>query len=291
MKVYSMKNQFQFFVLFLFLVGSYSCSNAPKSYKENIAITESYTNESDVPEAIETKRHDTETSETVIHKELKIIKSGEVKFRVKDVKKSTTLIKALAKKYSAYVSDLRYQNTVYERENKFTIKVPKAHFDVLLDSMSTYAEFVDYENVRTKDVTEEFLDAETRLKTKLQIKERYETILRKKAKTVKDIIYAEEKLGSIQEEIEAVQGKLKYLSNKTTFSTIQVHVYEEIPHVKTKVFKQSFGSKLMNGLLFGWTFLENLVLFLVYSWPVILLSVFGFLLHKKIKKSKLQKNN
>ena len=80
-----------------------------------------------------------------------------------------------------------------------------------MDSINNSVEFIDYENITTKDVTEEYIDLESRLNTKLEVKQRYESILRKQAKTVKDILATEEKLQIIQEEIESVQGRLKYL--------------------------------------------------------------------------------
>ncbi len=52
-------------------------------------------------------------------------------------------------------------------------------------------------------MTSEYIDFEARLKTKLAVKERYELILRNKAKSVKDLLDVEEKLQRIQEEIES----------------------------------------------------------------------------------------
>ncbi|WP_299709817.1 DUF4349 domain-containing protein [uncultured Tenacibaculum sp.] len=285
MKVYSIKTQLKLLMLFLLLSQVFACSDKSSSYNENISVSESFAKESDLKafsstEGIKSKP----TSEDIQKQKLKIIKKGELKLKVKDVKETTEQIKVLIGKYNAYVSNLRYENTSYHHQNNLTIKVPKAHFDALIDSISAYAEVLDYENVSTQDVTEEYLDIETRLATKLQVKERYETILKKKAKTVEDIIYAEDKLGYIQEEIEAAQGRLKYLSNKVDFSTIQVILYKEIPYKGIKIKGKSFGSKFIDALSFGWTFLENLVLTLIHIWPIIVLTVVGILLYRKRKK-------
>lgn len=285
MKVYPMKTQFKLLILFLVLLQVYGCSKKSPSYRENIGVSESHVKENDfkiVATAEETKNKP--VIENIAEEQLKIIKKGELKLRVKDVKLATEQIKVLIGKYNAYVSNLRYENTSYRHQNNFTVKVPKVYFDVLIDSISTYAEVLDYENISTQDVTEEYLDIETRLATKLQVKERYETILKKKAKTVEDIIYAEDKLGYIQEEIEAAQGRLKYLSNRVDFSSIQVILYKEIPYESIKITKKSFGRKFIDALVFGWNFLENLVLTLIHIWPVILLTVVGILLYRKRKK-------
>lgn len=46
-----------------------------------------------------------------------------------------------------------------------------------MDSINSVVEFVEFENITTKDVTEEYIDLETRLKTKQEVKQRYEDIL------------------------------------------------------------------------------------------------------------------
>ena len=123
-------------------------------------------------------------TEIKMPKDLKIIKSAKARYKVSHVKMTMRKIKLLAGKYDAYISDLRFENNLYSVENRFTIKVPQQHFNVLMDSINNVVEFVEYENITTKDVSEEYLDLETRLKTKQEVKQRYETILRKNAKTV-----------------------------------------------------------------------------------------------------------
>ena len=150
--------------------------------------------------ALATKDFEIAESEKVISKykanqdniplDLKIIKSATARYKVKNVKQATYKIKAIAQKHGAYISDLRFQNDLYKKENRFTIKVPQKYFDIVMDSVNAVVDFVEYENITTKDVTEEYIDLETRLKTKLEVKERYESILRKNAKTVEDIYNA-----------------------------------------------------------------------------------------------------
>ena len=85
-------------------------------------------------------------------KDLKIIKSASARYKVKNVKLSTQQIKAIAGKLDAYISDLRFQNNLYSIENRFTIKVPANHFDALMDSINAVVDFVEYENITTKDI-------------------------------------------------------------------------------------------------------------------------------------------
>ncbi len=260
-----------------------SCNS---SYKEKVAIEGVA-----VSKAYDAVEDEMVVEESPIQKKeisqrLKIIKSANVRYKVTHVKNATRKIHTMIQQFHGYVSDQRFENTIHQIENRFTIKVPEESFDRLMDSLVKVAEFVDYENITTQDVTEEYIDLQSRLKTKLEVKERYETILRKRAKTVKDILATEEKLRVIQEEIEATQGRLQYLTNKVSLSTIQVDLYETVAYKETPTsYTRTFLSKVKEGFSFGWQLIESIVLGVIYIWPLLLLAMgIFFIVKKKFKK-------
>jgi len=207
-------------------------------------------------------------------KNLKIIKTATSRYKVDDVKKATATIKKMAEQYGAYISELQFNNTLYEKQNKFTVKVPNAAFDAMMDTIAGTATFIEFENITTKDVTEEFTDITARLKTKQAVKARYEEVLRKRAVTVEDILLTEDKLRIIQEEIEAAQGRLQYLSDKVAFSTIHIDLYETVNYVDTpESYSKTFIDKAKNGFSNGWSIVEVLILGLITIWPLLLLGV------------------
>lgn len=207
-------------------------------------------------------------------RDLKIIKTANSRYKVKNIKSATNKIKQMAFKYDAYISDLRFENDQYRKEMRFTIKIPSVHFDALIDSIDVISEFTDYENITTKDVTEEYVDLQTRLNTKIEVKERYELILRKKAITVEDILATEDKLRIIQEEIESAQGRLNYLTNKVAYSTIQIDLYETVAFKdEPSSYTKSFWSKIKEGLVFGWGLIESILVGVIYLWPIVLLGL------------------
>lgn len=262
------------FILMLLII--ISCSN---NYKETMQVK-------DVPvseeyNAVE-KIGKPKTSVKPLN--LKIIKTATVKYKVSNIKEITSKISKIVGLKNGYISDLRYQNDLYQKENRFTIKIPQTNFDYVLDSISKFAEFVEFENITSKDVTEEYIDLQTRLNTKIEVKKRYENILRKRAKTVEDILATEEKLRIIQEEIEATQGRLNYLTNKVSLSTIQVTLYETVIYKKEpKNYTKTFLTKLKNGFSYGWKIIENMLIGLVHVWPLLLIG-FGVLFFLKRRK-------
>ena len=202
------------------------------------------------------------------------------------LKKDSNTIKQLAQAQNGYISDQRFEDNLYNKSSRFTIKVPKSTFDGLLDSISKVAEFIEYENITTQDVTEEYIDLETRLKTKMEVKARYEEVLRKNAKTVEDILATEDKLRIIQEEIESAQGRLKYLSSRVAYSSIQVDLYESVEYKEEpKSYTKSFMTKITDGLKFGWEMIEGFILILVHIWPILIVGGLLFLfVRKRLKK-------
>ncbi|WP_109299550.1 DUF4349 domain-containing protein [Aquimarina sp. AU474] len=283
-------------VLLITLI-SLSCSNNASKYdatSESILLQE--TGETADLNSYELEKPGVQSNERytqtkdVVDLHTKIIKNANCKIKVHRVEEVTKKAKQLAVKYKGYVSDERFTNTNYSKENRFTIRVPQHKFDVVLDEICELAEFVDYKNITTIDVSEEYVDVTSRLKTKLEVKERYETILRNKAKTVEDVLKTEDKLKQIQEEIESAKGRLNYLSNRVAYSTIQLDIYETVvPESEPSEYKPGFINRAKKGFLFGWSIIESFILLLFYIWPFIVLIAFVFMYFKWGRKINLKK--
>ena len=119
---------------------------------------------------------------------LKVIKNANCRMKVSSIEEATKIAKRIADSYKGYIAEEQFSNTNYNKENRFTIRIPNTHFDQVLDQICQLAEFVDHKNVSTRDVSEEFIDISSRLKTKKEVKSRYETILRAKAVKVEDCL-------------------------------------------------------------------------------------------------------
>ena len=274
----SLKKVLNLFLVTLLFVACNHSEMSDKLSIESVDVNENF-------EAIETDASSIEKPKENI-KNLKIIKSANVRYKVADIKHAMKKIKRIAKNYNSYISDLRFENNLYKKENRFTLKVPAQDFDIIMDSISAIAEFIEHESITTKDVTSEFIDLEARMKTKLEVKERYESILRTKANNVEDLLSVEEKLQRIQEEIESSQGQLKYLSNKVAFSTIQIDLYETVEYKEEpNQYEKSFFAELNEGFVSGWDVLKLVFVGLVYIWPFIVIGIIALIfIKKRIKK-------
>lgn len=203
----------------------------------------------------------------------KIIKTANMKFQVDDVDMTTNKIQSILKTKGAYISDMNQAKNRNHFYSELTIRVPNLYFDDVLMELSLTGEKVDYKRVSSQDVTEEYVDIQTRLKTKKEVKARYEEILRSKAKTVSEVLETEEKLRRIQEEIEAQEGRLRYLKNQVNMSTIYLTIYEEGVDLDEVERQKKFTERASSGFEAGWNAILDVIVNLTYAWPGILITL------------------
>ncbi|GGG28695.1 hypothetical protein GCM10011344_31810 [Dokdonia pacifica] len=274
-------------VLFLFIVSSLfyiSCSRE-NEFNDFAPVELERTGETEMFKSVGANEKESTISKTA-QSTIKIIKNATLRMEVDDVVYATRVARDYAQRYEGYISDERMTTNTYRKENRFTIRIPQTHFDTLLDSISTLSKTIETKNITTVDVTEEYIDIQSRLQTKKEVKERYESILRSKAKTVEEVLQAEEKIRTLQEEIESAEGRLRYMSNKISYSTIQIDVYQELPVIEEPIDKgPSFLTEIKESLQIGLSVLKVLVLILFRIWPILIIGT-GILIYYRKRKSK-----
>lgn len=214
----------------------------------------------------------------------KIIQNAEVGFKVENYNKSRSNILEIVKKHKAYISSENQKSDAYSTSNLVIIRVNSSEFDALIDDLLNEAVYVDYKRVNSEDVTEEFVDINARLKSKKDAMLQYEAVL-KKSSTISDILYVQQYIRTLQEEIESLEGRLRYLNNKVELSTITLSFYEQGKILPSQ--KESFGYKLREALSWGWHGFLSFLIGVVYLWPLwMILGVSLFLVFYFIKKGR-----
>ncbi len=215
---------------------------------------------------------------TAISVERKLIKEGNIEFQTHDLKATRKTIFEAVGQNKAYISsDLEY-NTAVEKKNTLVIRVPAGNFDKLLKTVTTGIDKFDFKQITSRDVSEEFLDIEARLKTKKELETRYLGLL-KQAKDVHEILEIEKEIGALRSDIESIEGRLKYLQDKISFSTLDMTFYESIPS------QSEFGHQFKNGFKNGWDNLISFFVVLINIWPFILIGL-GLIMGIRIYKRK-----
>jgi hypothetical protein len=122
-------------------------------------------------------------------------------------------------------------------------------------------------------------------KQKKKVRDRYIDLLQNRTGKVSDIIEAEEAIRKITEEIEAQEGRLRYLNDRIKLSTVNLLIFQKVEYqAEPTVFKKSFLDKAQDALSNGWSIFVNLVLALLNIWPLIVLAFVVVWQRKRIRR-------
>ncbi|GHT24361.1 hypothetical protein FACS189430_09140 [Bacteroidia bacterium] len=199
----------------------------------------------------------------------KIVKTGELSFETANAAKTREMTFKKVAELGGYIAEDNAQNYSKNTNYRLTIRIPAEKFDNLLENISQNVQKLDSKTINASDVTEEFIDIEARIKTKKELETRYKELL-KRANSVDDILRIEKEAETLREDIESFEGRLKYLNDRVTFSTLTIHFYEpESAAVRTFGFGSKFGSALHE----GWDNLLYFFIALANIWTFLLLGI------------------
>lgn len=257
----------------MFLVTIYSCGQ-----KQNLNEVAA-----DVAHEKSANDDDIEVSQDNPVIERKIIKEGEISFETSNSAETKEIISKSVAEFKGYISKDNVFDYKDKVEYRITIRVPSDKFESLLDRISQNAKKLDSKNINALDVTEEFIDIEARIKTKKELENRYKELL-KQANKVEEILTIEKEIGSLRSEIESIEGRLKYLKDKVSFSTLTVVFYEKTS--SSFGFNSKFGKAIQN----GWTNLLWFFVALTNLWPFLLIGLAIIIIYRRLNVRNRKKN-
>lgn len=216
----------------------------------------------------------------------KIRKTADINITVASYKQARSEIEKIIKSSNSYIGNENEQRNTYSISNDMVIRVVNKDFEVMVEKLLSVADNVNSKNISAEDVTAQFVDLQSRLRSKKEIEKRYLDILQK-ANKVSDILEIEQKIGEIREEIEAKEGELKYLADQVDYSTINLTVHEDFEYTPSD--KPGFWGRIGAAFGNGWNGFLGFIVGMVYAWPLwlILGTVTYFLvrfIRRKIKK-------
>lgn len=199
----------------------------------------------------------------------KIIKNGNMKIQVGDVKKAQNQVGDILKKNNAYIQNEQFQNTDTDDNLELVIRVPHKNFDALVNSFSDGMGSVLSKNISSDDVTEEYTDVSIKLANKKIYLEKYRDMLRS-VSTTKDMIEIQETIRELEDEIDIAEGRLRFIDDRVNYSTLNLSLYKEKVR-SSATSKIGFGSRLADSVTEGWNSFMSFLLGLISFWPFLLL--------------------
>ncbi len=197
----------------------------------------------------------------------KIIHTADIRFKVDDLRKAEMSIKARVQAMGGYISNTNQNRQSGNLENSWTVRIPAEKFEIFLGDVEKESVYTDSKNVSAEDVTAEYVDNDLRIKSKQKVFERYLELL-KQAKNVQDIMAVEEQIRVIREEIEAKEGRQKYLNDQISYSTVTLNFYQETESSSAP--EQPFYVKIWKNFVEGWNSFFAMIIGLFYLIPYFL---------------------
>ena len=155
-----------------------------------------------------------------------IVRTGDVSLVVADVATSLDEITRLAVDSGGYVVSSRLYGEEEDRRGNISIRVPDKGYDSVLAALRALAVRVESERTYSEDVTEQYIDLQSRLKNAEATEAQYLALL-EKAEDVEDILRIYDSLSRVRSEIEQIKGRMQYLERTSSMSLISVNLEPE----------------------------------------------------------------
>ncbi len=126
-----------------------------------------------------------------------------------------------------------------ERSASFTLRIPEASLDAVLDSLATLGSVAN-RTESAEDVTEQSIDLDARLQSLIATRDRLRK-LHDSATTVAEVITVEHELARVQGEVDSLEGRLKYLRSSAALATVQLSIRRKIILGPLGVVAQAIG--------------------------------------------------
>lgn len=173
-----------------------------------------------------------------------LVRRAAIDVVVEDVARAAARAQSILVSSNGYVE--REQRA--ERSVAFTLRVPEASLNAVLDSLATLGR-VASRTVSAEDVTEQAIDLDARLKALLVTRDRLRQ-LHEKASSVSDVITVERELARVQGEVDSLEGRLKHLRSSAALAEVQVSIRQKVVLGPLGIVAQALGTVITK--LFVW---------------------------------------
>ena len=204
--------------------------------------------------------------------ERKIIRDAALTLEVEEPSKALPRLASVAESRGGFVVNTESRQQTGEDGGRayetitIQMRVPAAQFDAALGEIRGMGR-VTSEKISGKDVTEEYIDLEARLRTQRALEAQLLEIM-KQAHSVADAMSVQREIANVRTEIERVEGRRRFLENQASLSTINVTLTPPAPLVSTTGFFRSVAAAFGQGLDIAAAVTLFLIRFLLALLPV-----------------------
>ena len=157
----------------------------------------------------------------------KLIRNATVELEIGTFDNAVQKITAFANEEHGYVATTDSEKQANGKlRGQVVVKVLPENLDRFLQKIRSLGELKN-QTLSTEDVTKAYFDSDARLKNAHVMEQRLIDMLKTKTGKVSDLLQVEKELGRVREEIEKMQGELKYWDSQVQFATVTISLAEK----------------------------------------------------------------
>lgn len=215
-----------------------------------------------------------------------VIRNADLSIVVSDVPGRVSAIQKMAEAMGGFVVSSNMYETYTNSGKKVpqaqvTVRVPQEKLNQALDQIKAGTVEVQNESQSGQDVTDQYVDLQSRLKAKLAAEEQLTAIM-KDARRTEDVLAVYAQLQQIQSDIEVLRGQIKYTEQSAALSAINVTIVAEetVKPIEVGPWKlQGTVNDAVESLIKFWQgFAEFMVRFLLFTLPALITIAIPFVL-------------
>lgn len=176
----------------------------------------------------------------------KVVTTSSLSLLVEDVRKAMDGIQTEVENLGGYIVNTNVNTPEGIERGAITVRVPAEELKGFLATLREESVKVVYENISGRDVTDQYVDIESKLLTLEKNKIRFEQIM-DEAKDVDQILKVQQQVFNLQNQIDGLKGQLKYMdaTSETSLVTINLSTDEiALPYAPEQPWRPSVVLKL-----------------------------------------------
>lgn len=168
-----------------------------------------------------------------------VIKDTSLSLVVKDVAKSITGIEDQAKNLGGFLVNSNLNRPEEGGNGTISVRIPEAKRAEALEVFKKMAAKVVSESIIGTDVTDEYVDLESRLEVLQTTKAKFQEIMAK-AYQINDLLNVQRELINLQSQIDSIKGQQKYYEQSAKLSKITIYLSTDelsLPYAPTDAWR------------------------------------------------------
>lgn len=255
-------------------------------------------------DAVDTQELNRETADSTVAE--KIVKTADMRFRVKDVQNTKEQLSKAIKAEGGAVAEFSIESSIqetdkvkqstdslkeitsYRTQGYLVAKVPSEKLDEFTNTIAKMAVFVDNQSMKMDDQSIAYLSNKLKAQNRVDAIEKINKVASKKSANVESSLYIKDDY--VDKRIENMQ-----IDSRVKFSTITLNFYQDNT-VKTMIvandnlydYRPAFINRLWLGIVNGWTIFKEIIIAISNLWMLILVGIAIFFTIKYfVRKNKL----